>query len=268
LVISCLDKIRKSLNTIDLRLKSIKASRVNSLQDRENIKQFVRNYFYDLRREIYNIVKNENELKSLDNSMQELLRYAQRRTSVNRYKFILGICRQELNRIESKVIQIVGSNYNNILDQKERIILETLRQIHPEAAICYEQGLNDLLDPNRKSWRGTIVEFREGLREILDYLAPDQEIMKSQEFKLETGLKHPSMRQKTLFILKSRGLRKSQSEPAEKAVQAIEEAIGSLVRSVYDKASSGVHNLSNKAEALRVMDWVTVVLAELLEVKR
>ncbi|MBC7348461.1 MAG: hypothetical protein H5U05_00645 [Candidatus Aminicenantes bacterium] len=260
--------MRKSLNTIDFRLKRIKASQVNSSQDRNNIKHFVRSYFYDLRREIYNAIKNDNELKSLDESMHELLRYAQRRTSVNRYKTMVGICRRELNIIESKALQLVISNYNNSLGQKERNILETLRQINPVAAICYEQGLNDLLDPNRKSWRGTIVEFREGLREILDYLAPDQEIIKAPEFKYETGLKRPTMRQKTIFILRSRGLKKSQSEPAEKAVQAIEEAIGSLVRSVYDKASTGVHSLSNKEEALRVKDWVTVVLAELLEVKR
>ena len=54
------------------------------------------------------------------------------------------------------------------------------------------------------SYRGTANEIRETLRETLSYLAPDSEVEKQKNFKLEKGHNKPTQKQKVHFILKQR----------------------------------------------------------------
>lgn len=136
----------------------------------------------------------------------------------------------------------------------------------PAASDCYEQGLVDLRDASRKSWRGTIAEFREALRETLDALAPDEEVRKRPWCKPGPDATRSTMRQKVRFVLEARKLHRSQMDPAEEVVGQVEELFGRVVRSVYDRASTGLHTPVGISEANRIKEWVTIVLAELLEV--
>jgi hypothetical protein len=54
------------------------------------------------------------------------------------------------------------------------------------------------------TFRGTASELREALRETLDHLAPDEDVMKAPGFKLERDRKAPTQKQKVRFILRSR----------------------------------------------------------------
>jgi hypothetical protein len=74
------------------------------------------------------------------------------------------------------------------------------------------------------------------------------------------------MKQKTAFILRTRRLTKSQARAAEDAVGLVDEAVGRFVRSVYDRASTGVHTGITRQEGLQAKAYVTVVLGELLEI--
>jgi hypothetical protein len=149
---------------------------------------------------------------------------------------------------------------------KERKIVSTLEEMKLSAAASsYKQGLCDLA-ASRFSWRGAVVEFREALRETLDALAPDEEVKKQPRFQLEAGADKPTMKQKALFVLRSRGRTKSQTKSAADAVMTVDEMTAALLRSVYERASYGVHNQVTREEAVRVKDYVTLVLGELLEI--
>jgi hypothetical protein len=250
------------------RLQKIRARHVNTSSDKEAVRTFVRRYFEDHRAEIAAVVSDEEELLALDRAMQDLLRCTQRRTPTARYRKVLAACSEHVNRLDVEALARSRQEDQAAFDRRERALLDTLREVSPSAAICYEQGLIDLCDSRRKSWRGTILEFREALREVLDRLAPDEDVKMEQPFGPEAGTKRPTMRDKTLFILRSRGLRSSQIEPTGKATEGVEQIVGGLVRSVYDRASTGVHTEVGIAEAKKVKDWVTMVLLELVEVRR
>lgn len=103
---------------------------------------------------------------------------------------------------------------------------------------------------NRKSYRGTAVEFRESL---LDTLAPGQNVKAQTGFKLEPDAKGPTMKQKTIFVLKARQASKNQIKPLADAVGIVEEFIGKFIRSVYERSSVATHtHTSFENQRLRI----------------
>jgi hypothetical protein len=75
------------------------------------------------------------------------------------------------------------------------------------------------------------------------------------------------MKQKVRHILRKRGVGKTAMQSPEAAAQAVDEIIGTFVRGVYTRSSISTHTPTDRAEILRVRDWVRVALCELLEVR-
>jgi hypothetical protein len=122
-----------------------------------------------------------------------------------------------------------------VLSDTERGILATLEKMLPTTASSYEQVLHDIAAGKRVSWRGTGSELREALREVMDHLAPDREVMAAPGFKLEDDLKRPTQKQKVRFILKAR---RRAASVAEDSVDRVEEGVASLARSTYQRGSA------------------------------
>src|SRR5205807_1432811 len=97
----------------------------------------------------------------------------------------------------------------------ERLIIETLARILPAAASSYEQCLLDLGGMRRRSYRGVAHELREVLRETLNYLAPDVDVLAQAGFKLEKDSARPTQRQKALYVLRNRRLSREQMSAPE-----------------------------------------------------
>jgi len=148
----------------------------------------------------------------------------------------------------------------------DQMIIDTLKEVCPSAAAAYSQALEDLGDEHRESWRGPATDLREALRETLAVLAPDDLVMKAPGFKLEKDAHRPTMKQKVKFILKSRGTSSTAMAAPEQAMQGIEDIVGGLTRSVYDRSSMSTHTPTDKKEVVRVHGWVRIILCELLEV--
>ena len=142
-----------------------------------------------------------------------------------------------------------------------------LAPLCPEAAACYEQALQDLVQRPRLSWRGPAAELREALREVLDKLAPDEDVRNSPGFRVEANTSRPTMKQKARFILKSRDWPRNSMKVTETAVETVEEKVGALVRSVYGRSSGSVHVSQDEQEVVAVKRYVEAVLADLLEVR-
>ena len=106
-------------------------------------------------------------------------------------------------------VRLKGENFGRAfeacaLDNLERQIVEVLEREVPSAAVCYRQALLDMNDDTRISFRGAANEMREALSETLHALAPDNEVMACDWFKLVKGQSKPTQAQKAGYIIRTR----------------------------------------------------------------
>lgn len=153
-----------------------------------------------------------------------------------------------------------------VLSEEETRLLRTLERTVPPAAESYKQGMADLAQKARVSYRGTATEFRECLREVVDHLAPDQDVLAQQGFKLEHDQTRPTTKQKVTFILRSRRRNDSQREATNRSLELIDEMSGALTRAVQNRASLATHVPQTAAEVRQIKRYVDVVLFDLLEI--
>jgi hypothetical protein len=154
-----------------------------------------------------------------------------------------------------------------VVTDVEARIITTLEQLVPTAALSYQQALQDLATgTERLSFRGTANELREALRETLDHLAPDEDVMAAAGFALEQGQTRPTQRQKVRFILRSRHVPETARAAPENSVALVDELTGSLARASYVRSSISAHIASTRQEVRQMKMYVDSVLAELLQV--
>jgi hypothetical protein len=129
--------------------------------------------------------------------------------------------------------------------EEDEQIISKLDVLVPSAALSYKQAVFDLKDNSRVSFRGPALELREALREILDHLAPDDDVTAAPGYVHEKERIGPTMKQKVRFIMKKKGKRSSSDAP-EQAVTTFEEAIAALTRAVYERSSKAAHAASER----------------------
>ena len=140
-----------------------------------------------------------------------------------------------------------------------------LEQTVPIAAISYRQVLEDF-KKERLSYRGTAAELREILREVLNHLAPDKEVVSTPNFKFEERLKKPTMKQKALFILRSREKGKDIINTAEDEAIIVDDAVARLIRITYERGSDSAHKSKGLSEVVKIKRHLDALLCELLEI--
>lgn len=259
--------LSRALEVLSRRIRKIKALHVNRAEDKEAVRGFVKAYFGELRPHVSEDEADSTRLE-LDAQMQNLLRLAQNRATPSDYRKCLLEIRHSVDALElHSVNPLPRARGDSHVGEQHARLIASLRSVKPSAAIAFEQGLIDLKQTERKSWRGTTVEFREALRETLDALAPDDAVTTQPGYKQEPDTKGPTMKQKAVFILKTRRPKDPQVKAFGDAIDVIEELIGKFVRSVYTRSSVAVHVADSKEEAQKVRDYVALVLGELLEVK-
>lgn len=263
-----LRQLRGELESLDRAVLQLKALHVNVKDIKEEVRAAVYRYFRDWRPGLVSAVGDDSIFTRLDSEMQELLRCTQRRTLVKDYRDFLRRARESLSELELRLIKPKPkASASPTYDGQHQRILQTLERVCPSASRSFQQGLDDLSDTDRKSWRGTAVEFREALREVLDQLAPDGQVMAQPGYKQEPDANGPTMKQKAVFVLKARRPKDPQVKAFAEAIDVIENLIGKFVRAVYTRSSLSVHTDPSPEEARRVRDYVSLVLVELLEVR-
>jgi hypothetical protein len=248
-----------------------KSVNVNKDALRTDVRELVQEYFRSLRPALAKLGLSDDVLAALDGPAQELLRLATGRNARASYLRSLRALQRARVVVEAerelKLGQAAtGPHVDIVAAGVETQILATLRKLLPSAGLSYEQALRDLRGAPRLSYRGTAVELREALREVLDHLAPDADVMGSPGFKLEKDAARPTMKQKAQFILKARGVASGALATPRDAIQRVEEASASLARSVYTRGSVSTHVATSREEVLTMKPYVDGVLAELLQV--
>jgi hypothetical protein len=232
------------------------------------IRNLVDFYFRDTRDSLTSNSLKTEAISALDSSMQELLSATHRNTTVQVYKERMKMAHESSLKAEQAALTCNSQPARNKddFDRVDSAIIETLKKLVPSASNSYEQGLIDAKMSSRLSWRGPATDFRESLRECLDHLAPDKDVMAQPGFKVELDAKGPTMRQKAKFILDKRGISKSQQKTTEDTINTIEASMSSLVRSVYSRASFSTHTPTSRDEVVRIRNLVRVVLLEILSI--
>jgi hypothetical protein len=264
------DQWWNELDALDLSLKRIPSAFVSQKAFREQAKSVVQSYFRGVRPQLIDLGIADDTIVQLDMINQEVLGLAAKtnRASSYRNKF------RDLDELRVSVTtaaEIISGNRGGeapagTATTFEASILATLEQIVPTIAQSYRQVLQDLRESHRLSYRGTASELREVLRELLDHLAPDEEVLK--KISLEKDQKRPSMKQKATFILKARGIGDTARKTPIAAVETVEESVGALARSVYDRGSLSTHVVTTRQEVVTLKNYADAVLADLLQINR
>jgi hypothetical protein len=202
--------------------------------------------------------------------MQALIKLTNGQNSKQSYLAVLKKLRKARTDIEYERELLIGAEERKsgalILSDVEARLLGMLQRLVPTAAASYQQALLDLQGGERSSYRGTADELREALREVLDHLAPDAEVVKQEGFAPEKDRTKPTMRQKARFILKSRSVPSAARSTTEGSIERIEESAAVLARSVYEHASLVSHLTFTKREVMNLKMYVDAVLGDLLQI--
>lgn len=263
-----------SLTELERAITRVSAVNVNTPAARGSARSLIQGYFREARPDLTALGMTEVDLESLDEQMQRLLRLANGRNAKSSYTRLVRDMRRNVQKIElvreyrlGERRHGDGSSRTVLVSDVEMKIIATLKKLVPSAALSYEQALRDLAGSTaRLSFRGAAVELREALRETLDHLAPDEDVMKASGFKLERDRTAPTQKQKVRFILRSRRVPEGARKAPEDSVSLIEELTGSLARASYDRGSLATHVASTEHEVRQLKMYVDSVLAELLQV--
>jgi hypothetical protein len=210
------------------------------------------------------------KVERFDSITQHLLKLAARTSRKSTYRHRMRDLADLRHEVETaiEIRATEGNTYppTRLTTATEGAILATIEKMVPPTALSYRQVLQDLGDRQRISYRGTAAELREVLREVLDHLAPDEEVLKT--VKLEKDQRSPTMKQKAVFILKARGIGDAGRKTASDAVAAVEDSVGSLARSVYTRGSASTHVVTTREEVLTIKGYAEAVLGDLLQIHR
>ena len=248
------DRLRRTL-------KSGPGTQIQANVDCEKIRTLCAAYF-DARSEL----ADSEDALAADGIFKDL--HSVTRGKPSRAKVVdrLTTAKQLLVKLEGATLTSASTKSAGRRTATDQLIIETLRDVCPSAAGAYSQVLIDLGADKRESWRGPATDLREALRETLDVLAPDEGVTKEPGFKLEKDAHRPTMKQKVRYILKKRETPHGAMAAPESAVQGIEDILGGILRSVYNRTSISTHTATDKKEVVRVHAWVRLVMCDLLEV--
>jgi len=265
-------ELHARLTTLKGLLARCRTVNVNTASIKDAAKQAVQSYFRFCRPKLVQIGIREEALSDLDSGFQHLLKLADGNNPLRRYKAEVSSLLSAKTVIDVERERRIGENLvrkgipKAFLTDQEMIILKTLEETIPIAALSYRQACVDLADPNRRSFRGTANELREALRELLDHLAKDEDVLAQPNFKCEAGKTTPTMKQKVRFILRARGVSATAAQAPENAVELAEEKIGTLTRATYDRSSMSTHVSTSRGEVRQMKMYLDSVFAELLEI--
>jgi hypothetical protein len=247
------------------------AHHVNAASLKQQARDIVTGYFRGVKPALNRLGVTDPTLRELDSEMQHLIGLSTGRNTKSSYHGLVRSMKGMRKEIETGLEFLIGTETPEAQYQMggvESAILNTLGTMLPTAAASYEQVLLDVQNIKRLSYRGTAADLREVVREVLDHLAPDADVLKSAGFKLEQGQKGPTMKQKVRFILRARKAGDSIRQTAEDSAEHLDENVASIGRAVYRRGATDVHTARPREEVLNFKGYADAILGELLAVHK
>jgi hypothetical protein len=226
-------------------------------------RDIAKTYFESVRTELSGVQNRAGLVEEIDFVIQALLGLSGEKSEKGAYLGQVAELRPYLLEATIDLMKSRGTA-QLVLSRTERAILETLIAILPSSAASYEQALRDITQSAKVSWRGTGLELRETLREVMDHLAPDDKVMAAPGFQLEPRQDRPTQRQKVRFILRARRSSGAEVNVAESTLETVDASIAGLARSTYTRGSVSAHVGSSPDGIRNLKRYVDALLADLL----
>ncbi len=261
------------LERLRATLQRSRAVNVNSQALRVQARDLAQDWFRSVKLYLLAAGLHEDRLKQLDALLQYLLRLSLSRNAKASYISTLRDITSLRADLEVNLAAVRGTHFRQRntayeLTSVEAAIIATLERLLPQTAVSYRQAVLDLADPRRVSYRGTATELREVVREVLDHLAPDSDVMRDPGFRLEKDRRAPTMKQKARFILTARGIGETSRKAPEDAVAILEDPAASIVRATYDRGAAATHSATSRQVVQNFKGYADAVLADLLQIHR
>src|ERR1700728_32285 len=263
--LTALDQVGQDVSKLASAISAIRAKSVPPDLVQPAARAIARTYFESVRPELETVQRRAGLTEEIDFVMQAILELATTRREKQAYLGQIAELRPYLLEATVDLMKARGSP-RLLLSETERAILETLTTMLPSSSASYEQALRDIAQAGRISWRGTASELREVLREVIDHLAPDENVLASTGFQLEQGQRSPTQKQKVRFILRARRSSSVAISVAETSLATVEEAVAALARSTYQRGSASTHTPTTGSEIRSLKRYVDALLGELLEI--
>ena len=259
------------LEALHTRLRRGSTVNVNDGRTKEDVIAVAGQYFSTCRPALVRAIDESTALLHHDAGWQDLIRLAHANNSRRTYLKVISSLRKELTDLNVAALSNLSDRGGRAsgpsdLTPAENLIIRTLESSTPSSAASYRQAILDLAGRDRLSYRGTASELREALRETLDHLAPDADVVAQPGFALEPGQGQPTMKQKAHYILALRGRSKRKRTLAVKSIELVDTLTGEITRAVYNEASLATHVEASRAEVLKLKRYVDTLFFDLLEI--
>jgi hypothetical protein len=262
-----LDALERLIATLNRN----KSKNVRTVKERNHLRSFVGAWFGVYRPGFLKLIAEEEYFLPIDEIMQSLLKFASKESSRFTYK---SLCRDIQNHFcDSLLVPLSRAYWSRAPETapagRDSEVARKLGRLDSDLAESYEQVVEDLIQVNRKTYRGTAAELREVIRGVLDKLAPDNQVKSTDWFKAtrSSGAKkeeNPTQSEKTKYIMRQRGLGSAATDAAESYMSSLEERLGHVVRATYRRASNSTHTGGEKEEIAQQLRYTNALLAELL----
>lgn len=223
-----ISNLLQKLEQIRHDIRATRTEQVFSIPLRYRLNEVAGDYFSEVVPVAINLEGVEKELQDAEATFKGIHALSRKNCSKRKCLAQLKVAREHLVKLEEATLSSSSKRSARSITPADGLIVETLKELCPSAALSYEQALQDLQLTSRKSWRGPATDLREALRETLDVLAPDKEVESMPGYKPEAGVKRPTMKQKVRFILRNRGYGTGQLAAPESAIEGVEELVEAL----------------------------------------
>jgi len=261
----------ESLNFLRVTINRSRAVNINSSTLRSQARQAAQVFFRNIRPELRKFLITAELLVALDQDMQRLFHLSLGQNAKTSYQGILNNLKPILNSIAidrelsfSNEASLAEAPGTVTLSKHEKLIYDSIEKLVPSAARSYRQAILDLSEDTRTSYRGAANELREALREVLDFLAPDNEVAASQGFQFEDKQTTPSRKQKAYFVLKARRMSKKAIRAPQELIELIETQVAIVISAAFGRTNVASHIQTERIEVQRVKQYTDIILSELL----
>lgn len=249
----------RQLEGLEKALGRRKAVHINSPEEISRVRAVVTTWFEGLRPAATSQgVKTEN-LEAVDAPLRRCMELTLQRSPRNSYRASIRAASKQFKRLI--LLPLTTQTTTSSLGFSSELVAQKLSQVSPVLAAGYRQVHRDLADKGRLSYKGTANELRETLREVLERLAPDEQVRTQPWYK---PLKErPTHQQRAQYILERRSVGSKVHDVASRSLSVVEEGLSHLVRDMFSRTAAAAHTTQDIEEMTRLVQYFDALICDL-----
>lgn len=241
----------KQLEALEKALGRKKTIHVNTADEITRVRAVVTTWFQTLRPLVASRGLPVENLEAVDVHLRQCMGLTLARSARSRYRSLIQQASRQFKRCILLALSTETSKHS--LDASAESVVYRLSQVSPTLAARYRQVHLDLGDKGRLSYRGTANELRETLRELLERLAPDEQVIRQPWYKPIEDRREPTQQQRARYTLETRGAGSRVQDVANGTLTVVEEGLAKLVRDTYSRTSLAAHTSQDIEEIRKIL---------------